>query len=91
MDKNHPPTQTSIPEKKLTYYPRWLTQLQAATNYRGALTELSAHVAKKRGKEMDNTRPTISKIIKGHRQASPEYLLIIQEWMSNQPSTDGKK
>jgi len=80
---NKPPAQTSHAEKKLVYYPAWLKQLQKMTEEHGRLTELSTYVALKRSKKMINTRPTISKIIKGQRQASAEYLLIIQEWMKN--------
>lgn len=87
----NPPSKTPNAEKDLTYYPAWLEQLQAATSYHGAITDLSTHVAKKRGKEMTNIRPAISKIIKGQRQASPEYLLIIQEWMNTQKNRTEKK
>ena len=84
-----PPPKTSDAEKNLTYYPEWLKQLQELTSPYGAITDLSAHVAKKRGKDMTNIRPAISKIIKGHRTASAEYLLIIQEWMNTQYSRTG--
>jgi len=86
----NPPPKIADSEKSLTYYPAWLTKLQATADYHGSITELSAYVASKRGKQMINTRPTISRIIKGHRAASPEYLLIIQEWMNTKKKRTAK-
>jgi hypothetical protein len=88
---NTPPPRVPNAEKTLTYYPAWLKQLQQLADYHGSITDLSTFVALKRGKLMLNTRPTISKIIKGQRTASAEYLLIIQEWMITQPTRTGKK
>ena len=87
------PNLTNVPneDKNLTYYPAWLEKLKQATDYHGGITDLSIYVAKKCGKTMENMRPTISKIIKGRHQASPEYLLIIQEWMDTTKSRTGKK
>lgn len=87
------PTSPNTPnsEKQLTYYPKWLAQLQQVANYHGAITDLATYVAQKRDKTMLNVRPLISKIIKGHHQASPEHLLIIQEWMDTQKARKDKK
>ena len=85
-----PPPKTTDAEKQLTYYPEWLKELNATADYHGAITELATYVARKRGKQMINTRPTISKIVKGQRTASAEYLLIIQEWMNTKTRRTGK-
>lgn len=84
----NPPPKTPDAQKNLTYYPAWLADLRTLADYHGAITDLARFVASKRGKTMENTRPTISKILKGQRAASPEYLLIIQQWMTSQ-RTDG--
>jgi hypothetical protein len=85
-----PPTNTPDEEKYYNYYPAWLEKLQQATDYHGGLTDLSQYVADKRGKQMPNIRPSITKIIKGQRGCSAEYLLIIQEWMNTKNKQTGK-
>jgi hypothetical protein len=87
---NTPPTRKANKDKSSPHYNAWLAQLRILTDYHGAITDLSTHVAAKYCKEMKNVRPTISKILKGQRTASVEYLLIIQEWMNTKTTRTGK-
>lgn len=83
---NTPPPRTA--NTPTPHYDAWLADLRTLADYHGAITDLAHFVAHRYGKEMKNVRPVISKILKAQRTASPEYLLIIQQWMTTH-RTDG--